>query len=366
MKWGNGPTHEAGLRLQQALRKECLARCESRRRMEALPVASTAAELRARADALHARALRLVMLTLFLDAIASSLGISVLPFFTIQLGGTPTIFGTLLSTFAFANIFASLWIGTASDWFGRRPLLVLSLLGMACGFFLNAAAPSLHVLFIARFFIGFFAGIGSTGRAYVADITTGNARAAAMSQMGGLMMVGYAGGPPVGAAIAFLVHEDDRMPFAVGGVVCLGTALVAMCLLPDVDDVRRAVAAAEAAEGSEAASLSTTPSLSASSPLVAPASSSDEVGGKGAAQRSIIVPITLIAFVIFISQMSMSGVRRPRLNSHAPPHGALPVAAACCRLLRRVLPVAAARAASSHVAFELCPRCSFSSSNHFS
>lgn len=65
-----------------------------------------------------------------------------------------------------ANIIASLWIGGASDKFGRKPLMMLSLIGLAFGFAFTAITPSVKYLFVARAIIGFFAGIGSTGRAY--------------------------------------------------------------------------------------------------------------------------------------------------------------------------------------------------------
>ena len=62
-----------------------------------------------------------------------------------EIGGDPATFGFLFSTFAAANIIASLWIGAASDKLGRKPLLVSSLFGMSLGFFgtcLLSTSPS--------------------------------------------------------------------------------------------------------------------------------------------------------------------------------------------------------------------------------
>ena len=80
------------------------------------------AALVASAAELHARGLQYVSLVMFLDALAASLGISVLPYLVTSLGGSPTEFGSMLATFAFANVMASLWIGTASNMLGRRAL----------------------------------------------------------------------------------------------------------------------------------------------------------------------------------------------------------------------------------------------------
>ena len=121
-------------------------------------------------NALRSRGLFYASLILFVDALAASLGISVLPYFVNEIGGDPATFGFLFSTFAAANIIASLWIGAASDKLGRKPLLVSSLFGMSLGFFGTGLTTSIPVLFAARATIGFFAGVGSTARAYVADL----------------------------------------------------------------------------------------------------------------------------------------------------------------------------------------------------
>lgn len=223
------------------------------------------------------------------------------------------MFGSLLSTFAFANIFASLWIGSASDKFGRHPLLVLSLLGMAVAFFANAFALSLHVLFTARFCIGFFAGIGSTGRAYMADVTTEKERPAAMASLGGITMLGYAGGPPLGAAISFVMGGSRRMPFAAGGLTCTAAAAVVVILLPNVEQVRTAMAAAAAAEaaqqgqsteeGSRSSAADASPGTSDEPEAKAAApSGTDDVVAAAASRSSIFVPMALLSFTTFISQ----------------------------------------------------------------
>ncbi|KAL1499270.1 hypothetical protein AB1Y20_011480 [Prymnesium parvum] len=187
------------------------------------------------------RGVQTVAFILFLDAVAGALGVSVLPYFVTSLGGTAAQFGAILSTFAAANVVASLWIGAASDMFGRKALLLLSLAGLALGFALTAAASSVFMLTIARGTLGFFAGVGSTGRAYVADVCPAEERAALMARLSGLMMFGYAGGPPLGAAISAAAAALGlggaatlRAPFAVGCGGALLALLVAAAALPSV------------------------------------------------------------------------------------------------------------------------------------
>ena len=204
-------------------------------------------------NALRSRGLFYASLILFVDALAASLGISVLPYFVNEIGGDPATFGFLFSTFAAANIIASLWIGAASDKLGRKPLLVSSLFGMSLGFFGTGLTTSIPVLFAARATIGFFAGVGSTARAYVADLCPSQEqRAKQMAQMGGLMMLGYAAGPPVGAALQSVVTAMGgdfgmRVPFLTGGTSSILLGFLCVARMPTVADVRAADADAEAA-----------------------------------------------------------------------------------------------------------------------
>ena len=169
------------------------------------------------------------------------------------LGGDPATFGFLFSTFAAANIIASLWIGAASDKLGRKPLLVSSLFGMSLGFFGTGLTTSIPVLFAARATIGFFAGVGSPARAYVADLCPSQEqRAKQMAQMGGLMRLGYAAGPPGGAARQSVVTAMGgdfgmRVPFLTGGTSSILLGFLCVARMPTVADVRAADADAEAA-----------------------------------------------------------------------------------------------------------------------
>ena len=126
------------------------------------------------------------------------LGLSVLAYFLEDLGGSVLELGSLFATFAIFNIAASTWSGYASDKLGRRPVLVVSTFGVSVGFLLTGTAQSVPWLFVARAWLGFWSGVASVGRAYIADVTSPSHRTDAMGKAGAVMMVGYAVGAPLG------------------------------------------------------------------------------------------------------------------------------------------------------------------------
>ena len=149
-------------------------------------------------SALQARAVRGALVVLFIDAMCVFLGLSVLAYFLEDLGGSVLELGSLFATFAIFNIAASTWSGYASDKLGRRPVLVVSTFGVSVGFLLTGTAQSVTWLFVARAWLGFWSGVASVGRAYIADVTSPSHRTDAMGKAGAVMMVGYAVGAPLG------------------------------------------------------------------------------------------------------------------------------------------------------------------------
>lgn len=136
---------------------------------------------------------------------------------------------------------ASVWIGTASDKFGRVPLLISSLIGVSVGFAGSGLAMNVPFLFCMRFTIGFFAGVGSTARAYVADICKDkDERARQMAQLGSLMMFGFAAGPPIGAALQHIGGGGLRTPFLVGASSSVVLTFACVARMPTVEAIREA------------------------------------------------------------------------------------------------------------------------------
>jgi DHA1 family tetracycline resistance protein-like MFS transporter len=180
-------------------------------------------------------ALAFVYVTVLLDMLAFGLAIPVLAFLYRDLAGGDTTRAAEVSGFyglAFALMqfgFAPV-LGSLSDRFGRRPVLVLSNLGLAADYALMALAPSLAWLFVGRLVAGVTSSSYATASAYIADTATPEQRAAAFGMVGALFSVGFILGPFVGGELGAI---DMRLPFWVAGALSLANSLYGYFVLPE-------------------------------------------------------------------------------------------------------------------------------------
>src|SRR5437899_6828139 len=116
-------------------------------------------------------------------------------------------FGTVWALMQF--IFSPL-LGTMSDRFGRRPIVLLSNFGLGLDYILMALAPNLTWLFIGRVISGITSASFTVSFAYVADTTPGEKRAGAYGMIGSIWGVGFIIGPLVGGLLAGI---GPRFPF---------------------------------------------------------------------------------------------------------------------------------------------------------
>ncbi len=172
-------------------------------------------------------AVTFVFVTVMLDMLAFGIIIPVLPHLIVELiGGSiakaavwSSAFGTvyMLMQFVFSPI-----QGALSDRFGRRPVILISSLGLGIDFIVMALAPVLWLLFVGRIVSGICAASFSTANAYIADVTPKEKRAAAFGLLGAAFGIGFIVGPALGG---FLGHHDIRLPFWVAA----GLSLVNFC-----------------------------------------------------------------------------------------------------------------------------------------
>jgi DHA1 family tetracycline resistance protein-like MFS transporter len=180
-------------------------------------------------------ALVFIYVTVLLDMLAFGLAIPVLAFLYRDLAGGDTARGAEASgwfglafaimQFAFAPV-----LGALSDRFGRRPVLVLSNLGLAGDYALMALAPNLAWLFVGRLVAGVTSASFSTASAYIADTAAPDERAAAFGMLGALFSVGFILGPWLGGELGAV---DLRLPFWVAGGLSLANALYGFFVLPE-------------------------------------------------------------------------------------------------------------------------------------
>ncbi len=187
----------------------------------------------------HATASRAAVVFIFftavLDMLALGMIVPVLPKLVVTLEGGDTahaarIFGLFGTAWALMQFFFSPVLGALSDRFGRRPVILLSNLGLGVDYVFMALAPTLRWLFVGRVISGITAASTATAGAYIADVTPPERRAAGFGMLGAAFGIGFVIGPAVGG---FLGTIDPRLPFWVAGGLSLLNALYGLIVLPE-------------------------------------------------------------------------------------------------------------------------------------
>lgn len=140
--------------------------------------------------------------------------------------------GLLFSIFSICQFIATPIIGRLSDRYGRRPMLVISILGTVASFFLMAFAPNAIFLFIARAVDGLTAGNIPVAFAVISDSTKPEERAKAFGMIGSALNFGFVFGP---AVAAFTIGFGSGVPFIIAGVITLIAALLTILYLPETN-----------------------------------------------------------------------------------------------------------------------------------
>jgi MFS transporter, DHA1 family, tetracycline resistance protein len=181
------------------------------------------------------RGLFLVFMILFLDIIGIAIIMPVLPAFLQELTGDDMSAAAvdggwlLLIYSAMQFLFAPL-LGNLSDRFGRRPILLASVLTFAIDNLICAAATSFWMLFVGRALAGFSGGSFATCSAYIADISDDKNRARNFGLIGIAFGVGFTVGPVIGGLLGEL---GPRVPFLGAGLLSLVNFIAAWFLLPE-------------------------------------------------------------------------------------------------------------------------------------
>lgn len=179
------------------------------------------------------KALVVVLLSVTLDAIGIGLIFPILPSLLRDLTGTAEIsalYGGILAGYALMLFLFAPILGTLSDRFGRRPILMIAMGGAAIDYLIMAFAPNVEILIIGRLIAGMTAASMAVATAYITDITEERDRAKRFGYLGACFGIGFIIGPVLGGVLGEIWL---RAPFLAAAGFNLINFALALYLLPE-------------------------------------------------------------------------------------------------------------------------------------
>ena len=180
-------------------------------------------------------ALLFIFVTILVDVIGIGIILPILPELIMELTGEGTamavIYGMWLTTaFAGMQFLFSPVLGEISDSYGRRPILLLALLGLSFDYLIHAWAPTIMWLFIGRFLAGITGASFTVASAYIADISTKEEKAKNFGLIGAAFGLGFIIGPGIGG---FFGEIDIRLPFYIAAGLTFSNFVFGFFFVPE-------------------------------------------------------------------------------------------------------------------------------------
>ncbi len=181
-------------------------------------------------------ALTFIFITVLIDVIGLGIIIPIIPDLIMQLTGkgiseASAYGGLLLFSYAIMQFIFSPILGGLSDKYGRRPILLISLLGLGIDYIFHAVAPTLAWLFIGRLIAGVCGASFTTANAYIADISTPEKRAQNFGLIGAAFGIGFIIGPVIGGVVGD--YFGTRAPFYAAAILSLLNVIYGYFVLPE-------------------------------------------------------------------------------------------------------------------------------------
>lgn len=180
-------------------------------------------------------ALTFILITVTLNMMGVGLAWPILPKLVQEMGNgsvsqAAAVYAIIGSIFAISQFLFSPLIGSLSDRFGRRPVMLVCLAGLGADYVLTAFAPTFFWLAVVRFFGGIFAATITTANAYAADISTPENRARNFGLIGAAFGAGFILGPLIGGWLGAI---NIHYPFYAAGVLTLVNVIFGYFTLPE-------------------------------------------------------------------------------------------------------------------------------------
>jgi MFS transporter, DHA1 family, tetracycline resistance protein len=168
--------------------------------------------------------------TVVLDLVGFGIIIPVLPLYAEDMGASTVTIGLVLSAYSLAQLIGAPVLGRLSDRYGRRPVLVISLVGSAIGHLVTGLAGTIWVVLLARLLDGFSGGSLSIAHAAVADVAEPAERPRLFGLLGAGIAIGFVAGPAIGALAGL---GGAHVPFFVAAALTGLNAATAWWRLPE-------------------------------------------------------------------------------------------------------------------------------------
>ena len=249
--------------------------------------------------------------TVALDLVGFGIVLPILPLYARDFGASPTTIGALVASFSLMQlVFSPLW-GRVSDRWGRKPVLLVSLVGTAVGSLATGLAGSLWLLFAGRLIDGISGASISVAQAAVTDVAPPAERARLLGLLGAAFGVGFVIGPALGSLASLGGRE---LPFLVAAAVAALNAVIAARRLPETHPARGGrTRGVHAATGPSPTGATAAGTDATGAPLPGLDVSGDEVGaaaGSGLLRFAVVAFTSLVAFSAFEATFSLLGQER--------------------------------------------------------
>lgn len=171
-----------------------------------------------------------IFITVFVDLLGYGMIVPLLPFYVQEQSAGAAVAGALGSVYALMQLISGPVLGALSDRYGRRPVLLICLLGTAFAYLLLGLANSLTVIFLAIMLDGITGGNITTAYAYIADITTPEDRARGIGLVGAAFGLGLMAGPALGGLLS---AYGLGVPAFTACAIALSNVLFGLFVLPE-------------------------------------------------------------------------------------------------------------------------------------